>query len=496
MATALTLSKHRHSAPSCLLLCLARPKVVYSLSQTVVPSARTEASRWCRDLPPAPAPTATLRAVAEDLAKALALAAVLLPGRGVLERWALFAWGPDAVSQPVGLALATSPADLIGTGAVVVLTSVVALVVYVAALGVAFIADRDAQAAAINRRIDEQSSERRRLLRESLTISATPDRLNQAIQAWRRKEEKLNEDYEAFRTRPIGTMAKMPFYTRYIWNQGRAPRAVIVGTLMFFSALSWMFNGPFPGAPIAIQGALIVLYWIPRIARRGTLSFYRTWPLVILLLTTSAIGAGLNGNVLGNSLGAYQFSAATGLAAGSYAEVGQDGDLVYLLELFPLGRPGRSPLMRGGSLVVHLAPAPPPGLNLDFNTSLLGLITGRGTETVGLGGVCSSRRRAIGVVWPRSSSAIPCRSHRPSTLARWWPPKGTGLPSPGDIARSRMAQGPLAGLPLRPAASPPFTGSHRAAATRLTPPSSRPPPPSGLSPGPALRGRGRRWRGA
>jgi hypothetical protein len=254
----------------------------------------------------------------ENIGKALALGAVLLPVTGVLVRYIAFAVG-QTVSHPLDLALAESPAELIAIGVFSLFTSVVVLPLF----GLwAYLAPLEHRIRRLRPELDAIEIKRAeaKTLADQQEVGERLKALQTEIEiaAAAQKNPPLIARINRWSGGPLGA-----------WMRKLSPWRLRALAVIYWAVI-FLVN-PWPQS-VSIIGILLVLLLLPRLAlRTGRVAFGQVWPLVLVVLLTAATGAGLDGRLDGTRADTYHFAAAAQLVDGRYARLGEASDRTILL---------------------------------------------------------------------------------------------------------------------------------------------------------------------
>ena len=277
-----------------------------------------------------PPPRASVRPVVEDLARALTLAAVLLPVAGVLTRFAAFASSTTGTtSQPLGFALAATPSELIASGAGALFTIWVLAVVVFVSTKLATASDLRSEFEEVRQELDRVGAQ----VRACPSAVADPkgptgDELREVGEAIRNLETRVRELTTAQSTLGRG-LAR-----RRLRDAMTPPRftPVVATVVLVSSVLVWLFLPDFPGLPISVETVLLGYVFIPWGARQvGRWHWSRTLPFIVVATVAAAVGLGLEGSIVDDPGGVYHFSPSVAQSSGRYVEIAESGSLVYLL---------------------------------------------------------------------------------------------------------------------------------------------------------------------
>jgi hypothetical protein len=254
----------------------------------------------------------------EDIGKALALAAVLLPVTGVLVRLIAFVVG-QTVNHTLDLALSESPAVLIATGVESLLICLAVLPLF----------GLWAYLAPLEHRIRRLRPELEAIARKHADAKTLAD-LQEVIDRQKALQTEI-EIAEAAQKNPplIARINRWSAGSFGAWMRNLSPWRLRALAVIYFSAI--FLISPWPQS-VSFIGVFLVLFLLPRLAMRtGRVAFSQVWPLVLFVLLLAAIGAGLDGRLDGTGAGEYHFAAAANLVDGRYARLGEASDRTILL---------------------------------------------------------------------------------------------------------------------------------------------------------------------
>jgi hypothetical protein len=304
----------------------------------------------------------TGRQIIEDVGRALALGAVLLPAAGVLVRYIAF-YTAHTVNHPLYWALAAPLPELALIGLVSLVPGLLVLPQFAVW---AYVAPREHLTRQVGRRIEdlraeldafgkdftEHETDRQQL---AARIEATEDPESRSdyirqLEARTEADKQLMARLEAI-GREIETIEAAqttlgPPWFRwntsfdrmgdrlYRWSRSRNVR----WSLRALSVMYWigvLLFVPWP-VSLSVTGLLLTLLLLPRIARRtGRVALSQTWPLIVFALLVAAIAAGLDGELVGAEAGSYHFAAEAHLLDGRYVRLGEASNRTVLVACSP-----------------------------------------------------------------------------------------------------------------------------------------------------------------
>ncbi len=308
------------------------------------------------------------RDVIEDVGKALALGAVLLPVAGVLVRAIAFSVG-GTVKYPLDLALQAPPAELIATGFVSLIPGLLALPLILIFAKFAPVQHLTQRYLALSPKFTalEQEFERSR----ERPGAEVPRELNDRLEALQAELQQLNVEYE--RLSIPSPKAHPNLLDRATNAMGRH-----YNLLTFTMWIAFILFGVWPASLTFLGNALIQLVLPPIAKNTGRVALSQVWPLVVVVLLIAAVASGLYGSLVGSEAGEYHFSADAQLANGRYARLGEGSNRTVLLSC---AQPKPTVLAVDNSNIITVG--------LDSNSSkpepfpwptLVGVLTGHSTE--------------------------------------------------------------------------------------------------------------------
>src|SRR5258708_14895227 len=258
-----------------------------------------------------------MREVVEDLGRALALGAVLLPVAGVLVRYIAFRIG-HTVDHSLDLALAESPAVLIAIGLDSLFIGLLVLPFSVLWSYLARAQLHSDQIGDFIKRFEDFEMRNAELLGEEEVSSELHDELARlhseliGLQAGARQLPQLPQLLPDRATQFLGRHDRQ---FNWVWR---------ISQVAYWCFLFLL--GPFPFT-LSATGLFLTQLVVPRINRRSRrFSLSLVWPRVDGVLLIAAIGAGLDGRLDGVEGGQYHFAATVPLADGRYVRLGATGN--------------------------------------------------------------------------------------------------------------------------------------------------------------------------
>jgi len=223
------------------------------------------------------------RELIEDIGRALALGAVLLPVAGVLIRYLAF-WIGHTVDHPLNLALAESPGILIALGFDSLLIGLLVLP-FIALWSYISPAQHHSDRVADFRRRFEDFKARNAEVADEEVPRELIDELTVLESDLSRLEANAAELPKLPRLLPDRVTRFLSRHERPLSQVWLTSQVIYWGGLFLF--------GPFPYA-LSATGLLIAQLFLPRVGRRtGRISLGQVWPLVVAVLLIAAVGAGL-----------------------------------------------------------------------------------------------------------------------------------------------------------------------------------------------------------
>jgi hypothetical protein len=266
------------------------------------------------------------RDVLENVGKALALGTVLLPVTGVVVRFIAF-FVAQTVNYPLALAIAESPAQLLGLGFDSLLPGLFVLPLFALA----------AYLAPLEYRIRSLRPDFNAILRQFLEAKSAEERKRAAdrLEAFQKQLDQVEAEQKKtpLPLQLIGRLFGWSLSRIEIWL-GRSGLQIGVWPLRAIVAIYWAALFLFTPWPLSLSvvGLLLTQLWLPRIAvRTGRVTFGQVWPLVVVVLLSAAVGSGLDGRLDGTGIGTYQFAKSAHLGDGPYARLGEASDRTILL---------------------------------------------------------------------------------------------------------------------------------------------------------------------
>jgi len=356
-------------------------------------------------------------AAAELLAKLIVLVAALLPAAAVAIRLIGFILDPY-LRNTVQLAVAWPISDLTALGAVNLFGPVIAILV-TAVFARQWARDRgwwqhlssESQALAGEYQavkadledLEARWQTRQSDLAESGTAppeDATSEDFDARLQRLLAREQELSPRYEAWHT---ASQRPDPYWIRpFFWLFGRVDRlagplvkhvtkhigrkAWIMALLLILAAFAALVPG-FPTAWILLPtsfGGQMLIYRDTNAA--GDFLLRHAWPGVALFIAGYVLTAGLTYS--GPGPATYHFAPTAGVHDGSYAELGRTDDLVYLRPCANLAA-GSVAVPPAAIVLVELPP--PPTATRRLSPSLIDLLRGNRTLTLGTSAQCEGR---------------------------------------------------------------------------------------------------------
>jgi hypothetical protein len=286
----------------------------------------------------------TGREVISDVGGAIALGAALLPVAGVVVRDISFVVA-QTVNNPLALAIAASPAELVATGFGSLLIGLTTLpaIPFLGYLG----------------RRQHHADKLQQLMRQSAALPEKLEALKKKADSFNERETpddevakelvkqfetlgseavQLTTEWERFPMPP--TIPKLlpdpPRLFAPILDAMGHHRSLVNGiklALLAIYVVGFILLGPWP-LVLATVGTFLVLLAVPQIARRtGRVALSHVWPVVVMVLLIAAVGSGFDGTyVVGAVAGEYHFAADAQLGDGRYVWLGEASGQTILMK--------------------------------------------------------------------------------------------------------------------------------------------------------------------
>ena len=283
------------------------------------------------------------REVISDVGGAFALGAVLLPVAGVVVRDISFVVA-QTVNNPLALAIAASPAELVATGFGSLLIGLATLpaIPFLGYLG----------------RRQHHADKFQQVTRRTDALKEKSEALKQKYAAFNEKEvpenvaKELIDEFKALTSESVQLTTEwerlpMPrtipkllpdpprLFAPILDAMGHHERLVngIKLILLAIYVVGFILLGPWP-LVLATVGTFLVLLAVPQIARRtGRVALSHVWPVVVMVLLIAAVGSGFDGTyVVGAVAGEYHFAADAQLGDGRYVWLGEASGQTILMK--------------------------------------------------------------------------------------------------------------------------------------------------------------------